>query len=107
MLSNIQNDKEYPRHRPANDDSDPENDPKIPSTIVRGTKLFFITIDNCDTEHLVADTLRYYNQCKYLSDREIKFGQIFEMCGFSKYVGRFIYIGAIEKTTPGFGGHLW
>ena len=106
-MPDIQNDKEYPRQRPANHDSDTENDPKIPCIPVRGTKLFFITIDNCDTEHVVADAIRYYNQCKYLSDREIKFGQTFEMCGFSKYVGRFIYIGALEKTTAGFGGHIW
>ncbi len=44
---------------------------------------------------MVAETIRYYNKCKYQGDREIKFEQTFEMCGFSKYVGRFIYIGAI------------
>lgn len=76
-----------------------------PCLILKHAKIVYLTLPNCKLEHAIVHNIRYYNQCKFRSDREVKYGESIDIIGFSNWPGRFIYAGYIQGATV--GNHFW
>lgn len=102
-ISNISNNNlEYPSR--ANDSTD-DNILMFP---FRNTKMYFLDdIKDCEIPHLIEPDMKFYNLCRYKSDREIKYGDSFDMYGFAQWPGRFVYAGHMQRNNFGHGYHLW
>ena len=102
-ISNISNNNlEYPSR--ANDSTD-DNILMFP---FRNTKMHFVgNIKDCEIPHLIEPDMKFFNVCHYKSDRQIKYGDSFDMYGFSQWPGRFVYAGYMQRSNFGHGYHLW
>ncbi len=102
-ISNITNNNlEYPsRANHITDDN-------IPTEHFRNTKMHFSdSINDCEIPHLIEPDVEFFNLCHYKSDRQIKYGDSFDMYGFSQWPGRFVYAGYMQRSNFGHGYHLW
>lgn len=76
-----------------------------PCLIQKHAKIVYLTLSNCTLVHAIVHNIRYYNQCKFRSDREVKYGETIDMIGFSNWPGRFIYAGYIQSANA--SSHFW